>query len=205
MFSKVTKSVFLASIDTGKAAFRHFIISPGVLLTAAILYIGPGKIYDKVTDIDTALLYETLNLAIKAQPISDTYKNRDLIHNKFTDETNQVVKAPPELIEFETEINKQLQFTEPYPIAPRTFLVSTATAAQERLNNTLDKRQHSDTARNVLSHTLIDFESSKNELKHAFTLALANIWMIAGGISFLCETAFRSFFRNRNREQHSYD
>jgi len=205
MYRKVTKSVFLASIETGKAAFRHFIISPGVLLTAAILYIGPGKIYDKVTDVDTALLYETLNLSIKAQPISDTYKNRDLIHNKYANETNQGVDVLPELIEIESEINKQLQLIEQYPVAPRTVLVSTATAAQDRLNNTLDKRQHSDTARNGLSHALSDFESSKNELKHFFSLALACIWISAGGISFLCETALRSFYRNSNREQHSHD
>lgn len=169
---------------------KHALAVPGAIAITSVLLAGPDRIYDYVTDIDTAILYESIEKSLIKPDVYDTSSNQKAIINIPAGDANQNRAYKTETF---TAIAEPEDITKPVNFADLSDeIMTTAVVAQHRLNEAMVRSSNPQAAQNAIKSLLVNFESYRDELKPLATFAFILAWSLIACISLAVETALNS-------------
>jgi hypothetical protein len=177
-------------------AVKHGVVMPGAFAVTLTLAVGPDRIYDYLTDLDTAILYESIEKSLRETITHDTPSNQSAINLKAAKEKNQYLDKTPvtdnvifgkdkdsESVDFSPELHRQT--------------LTTAADRQIRLNLLLSMSSAPALSRNTLSNVLVGFAFHRNSLKPLVKEVVAVFWMLC----FSCSVAIETVLQNRREHK----
>ncbi|MCX8966590.1 hypothetical protein EHW66_16875 [Erwinia psidii] len=174
---------------------KHGVIMPGAFAVTLTLAVGPDRIYDYLTDLDTAILYESIEKSLRNAIAYDTPSNQATINLKSVKDRNQYLDKTPNS---DNVIFGKDKDSEPVDFSPELHSQTLTTAAnrQLRLNLLLNISSTPALPRNALNNVLVGFASHRNSLKPLVKDVVAVFWMLCVSCSVAIDTVFQ------NRREH---
>ena len=162
---------------------RHTLAVPGAIAICSILITGPDRIYDYLTDVNTAILYKSVEKAIDKFNAHDTSSNHIVISKKNTISVNQIHEINTVTFPVIFNQNDTSSFID-YEDDTSGKIVTTAAVAQHRLNEMIELSTNPAAAQFALNNLLVDFESYRADLKPLVLAVFIMLWVLLAGISF---------------------
>lgn len=88
----LSRDSWLSAIHFKKSlryAFKHGVVMPGAFAAILTIAVGPDRIYDYFTDLDTAILYESIEKSLRDTITHDTPSNQEVIYLNSVKDRNQ--------------------------------------------------------------------------------------------------------------------
>ncbi|MCX8959322.1 hypothetical protein EHW64_17970 [Erwinia psidii] len=175
---------------------KHGVIMPRAFAVTLTLAVGPDRIYDFLTYLDTAILYESIEKSLRNTITHDTPSNQDAINLKSVKDRNQYLDKTPDS---HNVIFGKDKYSEPVDLSPELHSQTLTTAAdlQNRLNLLLNTSSAPALPRNALNNVLVGFASHRNSLKTLVKDMVVVFWMLC----VTCSVAIESVFQKRREHK----
>ncbi len=163
----LSRDSWLSAIHFKKSlryAVKHGVVMPGAFAATLTIAVGPDRIYDYFTDLDTAILYESIEKSLRDTITHDTPSNQAVINLKSVKDRNQ---HPTNSTDSGNVIIGKDKDSEHVDFNPElhTKTLTTAADRQIRLSLLLNMSSASALPRNTLNNVLVGFASHRNSLK----------------------------------------
>ncbi|HCM9477340.1 hypothetical protein C1N60_23260 (plasmid) [Pantoea sp. SGAir0184] len=191
----------ISAIDFKKSlclAVKHGLVVPGAFAVTLTLAVGPDRIYDCLTDLDTAILYESIEKSLHKTNINDTSLNQEVINLNVGKVINQL---PANISGSANVIIGKGEYSVPVDLSPELHnrTLTTAAVRQTRLNVLLDMSNDPALPRNALKSVLVGFASHRNSLKALVSDVLLLSWMLSATCSFAIDSVFQNRRENKSK------
>jgi len=174
---------------------RHKLAVPDVIAICSILNTGPDRVYDYLTDVNTAILYESVEKPFDKFNTHDTSSNHFVISEPNTISVNQIHDI--ETVTFPVIFNQN--DTSPFidhDDDTSGKIVTTTAVAQHRHHEMIELSANPAAAQFFLNNFLVDFESCRADLKPLVLAVFIMLWILLAAIS------FANWFGINSRREH---
>jgi len=170
-------------------AAKHGVVMPGAFAETLTIAVGPDRIYDYFTDLDTAILYESIEKSLRDTITHDTPSNQTVIKQKSVKDRNQ---HPANSTDSGNVIIGKDKDSEPVDFNPELHSKTLTTAADRQIRLSLLLNMSSDPAlpRNTLNNVITGFAAHHNSLKPIVKDLIVVFWMLCVTCSVAIETVF---------------
>ncbi|MGX9280568.1 hypothetical protein ACWXWE_21925 [Pantoea ananatis] len=179
-------------------AVKHGVIMPGAFAATLTLAVGPDRIYDYLTDLDTAILYESIEKSLRETIAHDTPSNQAAINLKSVKDRNQHLANSTDsgnVIIGKDNDSEAVDFNHELDSKPLT----TAADRQIRLSLLLNMSRDPALPRNMLNNVLIGFAAHRNSLKPIVKDVIVVFWMLCVTCSVAIDTVFLNRRENKSK------
>lgn len=179
-------------------AVKHGVIMPGAFAVPLTLAVGTDRVYDYFTDLDTAILYESIEKSLRNTITHDTPSNQAVIKLKSVKDRNQ---HPANSTDSSNVIIGKDKQSEPVDFNPELHSKTLTTAADRQIRLSLLLNMSSDPAlpRNTLNNVIIGFAAHHNSLKPIVKDLSVVFWMLCVTCSVAIDTVFLNRRENKSK------
>lgn len=179
-------------------AVKHGVIMSGAFAVTLALTEGPDGIYDYLKDLDTAILYESIEKSLRNTITHDTPSNQAVIKQKSVKDRNQ---HPANSTDSGNVIISKDKDSEPVDFNPELHSKTLTTAADHQIRLSLLLNMSSEPAlpRNTLNNVITGFAAHHNSLKPIVKDLIVVFWMLCVTCSVAIDTVFLNRRENKSK------